>query len=487
MVPLMTFTYEQYIDGTWTGAAGGGTWDVIDPATEAVVRTVPFGGRDDCRSAIEAAARAFPGWSRRTAYERGALLQQAAARMRALADEVALTTAAECGKPLAQARGEWLVAADLFDWFAEEGKRAYGRTIPSRVASKRMTVLRQPLGVVGVITAWNFPAYNPARAWAAALAAGCTVVGRPSEFTPLTAMAMTAVLADAGLPPGVLNLVNGDPEAMGQEMLDHPAVRKISFTGSVRVGKILMDGASRTVTRLSLELGGNAPVIVLPGVDLDQVAAGAVASKFRNNGQVCVAPQRFLVHRQVADRFAEVVAARAAKLRLGSGVDASVQVGPLINAKQRDRVEALVGDAASRGAEVRAGGRRPSALPRGYFFEPTVLAGVKPEMPVFQEEIFGPVMPLVVVDDLDEALVLANQTPYGLAAYVWTNDLREATRAAEALEFGMVGINEWVPHATEAPFGGWKQSGLGHESGAEGLAEYLETKLVAIGGLQSPV
>jgi len=479
----MVFTYQQYIDGAWAGAGDGGTWDVVNPATEEVVHTVPFGGREDCRAAIEAAARAFPAWSRRTPYERGVILQKAAGRMRELADELARTTVLECGKPFAQARGEWLVSADLFDWFAEEGKRAYGRTIPSRVASKRMTVLRQPMGVIGVITAWNFPAYNPARAWAAALAAGCTVVGRASEFTPLTAMAMAEILVEAGIPAGVMNLVNGDPEGMGQEMLDHPAVRKIHFTGSVRVGKLLMDGASRTVTRLSLELGGNAPVIVMPDVDLDQVTAGAVTSKFRNNGQVCVAPQRFLVHRQVADAFADSVARRASALRMGSGLEADVQVGPLINARQRDRVEALVADAASHGVEVRAGGHRPAGLPHGYFFEPTVLSGVRPEMPVFQEEIFGPVMPVVTFDDLDEALSLANRTPYGLAAYVWTNDLRAAVRASEGLEFGIVGVNEWAPHATEAPFGGWKQSGLGHESGAEGLSEDLETKLVSVGGL----
>jgi succinate-semialdehyde dehydrogenase len=479
----MAFTYQQYIDGSWTGASGGGAWDVINPATEDVVRTVPFGTRADCRAAIEAAARAFPAWSRRTAYERGAILQKGAARMRELADDLARTTVLESGKPFPQARGEWVVAADLFDWFAEEGKRAYGRTIPSRVATKRMTVLRQPMGVIGVITAWNFPAYNPSRAWAAALAAGCTVVGRPSEFTPLTAMAMTELLAEAGLPPGVLNLINGDPETMGQEMLDHPAMRKISFTGSVRVGKLLMDGASRTVTRLSLELGGNAPVIVMPDVDLEQVTASAVTSKFRNNGQVCVAPQRFLVHRTVAEAFADHAASRARQLKVGSGLESDVQVGPLINARQRDRVEALVRDASDRGVAVRAGGRRPAALARGYFYEPTVLSGVRPDMPVFEEEIFGPVMPVIPFDDVEEALALANRTPYGLAAYVWTNDLRAAVKLSEGLEFGIVGINEWAAHATEAPFGGWKQSGLGHESGAEGLSEYLETKLVATGGL----
>jgi succinate-semialdehyde dehydrogenase len=477
--------HQQYIDGAWTDAPGGGTWDVINPATEQAITTVPFGGRDDCAAAIDAAARAFPTWSRQTPYERGACLARAASLMRERADALAHTTVLESGKPFVQARGEWLVAADLFEWFAEEGKRAYGRTIPSRVASKRLTVLRQPLGVVGVITAWNFPAYNPARAWAAALAAGCTVVGRPSEFTPLTAMDLTGVLVEAGIPAGVMNLVNGEPEAMGQAMLDHPACRKISFTGSVRVGKILMDGASRTVTRLSLELGGNAPVIVLPDVDPPRVAAGAVTSKFRNNGQVCVAPQRFLVHRRVADAFGETAASSASVLRVGDGLERETQVGPLINARQRDRVEVLVGDAARSGAEVRTGGRRPERLSRGYFFEPTVISNVEPGMSVFREEIFGPVMPIVAFDDLDEAIALANDTPYGLAAYVWTNDLRAAIKASEGLHFGMVGVNEWSPHATEAPFGGWKQSGMGHESGAEGLAEYLETKLVSIGGIDA--
>ena len=478
----MTAPYQQLIDGHWTDAEGGGRWDVINPATEETIRSVPFGARADCHSAIEAAARALPAWSGKTAYERGAILARTAQLLRERADEIGRTTVMESGKPLAQGKGECFVAADLFDWFAEEGKRAYGRTIPSRAPNKRMTVLRQPLGVVGVITAWNFPAYNPSRAWAAALAAGCTVVGRPSEFTPLTAMLIAQALVDAGIPPGAFNLVNGDPESMGQEMLDHPALRKISFTGSVRVGKILMDGASRTVTRLSLELGGNAPVLILSDVDVEAVAAGSVASKFRNNGQVCVSPQRFIVHEKVADEFAESITARAKKLRLGNGLEQESQVGPLINARQRDRVEALVASAGS-GVQVRSGGRRPEAMAKGFFYEPTVLTGVTPEMPLYQEEIFGPVLPLTSFHDLDEAVALANSTPYGLAAYVWTNDLRAAIRASERLEFGMVGVNEWTPQATEAPFGGWKQSGLGHESGAEGLEEYLETKLVSMGDL----
>lgn len=479
----MTPHFQQLIDGAWTDAMDGGRWEVMNPATEETIRSVPFGAGADCHAAIEAAARAFPAWASRTPYDRGVILARTALLLRDRADQIGRATVMESGKPYPQGKGECLVAADLFDWFAEEGKRAYGRTIPSRAPGKRMTVLRQPLGVVGVITAWNFPAYNPSRAWAAALAAGCTVVGRPSEFTPLTAMLIAEALVDAGIPPGVFNLVNGDPESMGQEMLDHPACRKISFTGSVRVGKLLMDGASRTVTRLSLELGGNAPVLVLPDVDVESVAKGSVASKFRNNGQVCVSPQRFIVHRRVAEEFAERVTERARTLRVGNGLEKDSQVGPLINARQRDRVEALVAGASAAGVEVRTGGRRPASLAKGFFYEPTVLANVRPEMPVYHEEIFGPVLPLTAFDELDEAIHLANSTPYGLAAYVWTNDLRAAIRASEGLEFGMIGVNEWTPQATEAPFGGWKQSGLGHESGAEGLEEYLETKLVSMGDL----
>ncbi len=389
----------------------------------------------------------------------------------------------ECGKPFIQARGEWLVSADLFEWFAEEGKRAYGRVVPARVGTRRQMVLKQPVGVVGVITAWNFPAYNIARASAAALAAGCTVVSRPSEFTPLTAMEMVGVLTEAGLPPGVMNVVNGEPDAMGQAMLAHLACAKVHFTGSVRVGKHLMDGASKTVTRLSLELGGNAPVLVFPDVDLKQVAAGAVASKFRNGGQVCVAPQRFLVHRHVAHEFVEHVADRVASLRIGSGLDPETQVGPLINARQRDRVAALVESARSAGATVRVGGSRPPDRDKGFFYQPTLVADVKPSMPLYGGEIFGPVMPVASFGDLDEAVAVANSTRYGLAAYVWTNDLRTAIRAWEQLEFGMIGVNEWAPHSSEVPFSGWKESGLGRESGLEGLEEYLETKVVAIGGL----
>ena len=477
----MAYAYKQFIDGEWVEASNGTTWDVINPATEEKVRAVPYGNGADARRAIQAAARAFPAWRSSTAYERAAVLKRASDLMRARLDDLARTSVQECGKPFAQAKGEWSVVADLFEWFAEEGKRAYGRTIPSRVGSKRLTVLKQPMGVAGVITAWNFPAYNPGRAWAAALAAGCTVVGRPSEYTPLSAMEMANIIAEAGVPRGVLNLINGEPDPMGQAMLDDPACRKISFTGSVRVGKLLMDGASRTVTRLGLELGGNAPVLIFPDVDLEEVATGSVATKYRNDGQVCISPQRFLVHRKVNDEFLDKVVPRVKSLRLGEGLDPQTQVGPLINARQRDRVATMVADARGQGVEVLAGGQRLER--KGYFYEPTVLARVQPSMPIYSEEIFGPVMPVVAFDELEQALALANDTSYGLAAYVWTKDMKTALRAYEGLEFGMIGVNEWGPNATEAPFGGWKQSGIGHECGREGLEDYLETKLVTIGGL----
>jgi len=477
----VAYTYKQYIDGEWVDASNGATWDVINPATEEVIRTVPYGNEEDARRAIQAAARAFPAWRASTAYERAAILKRASDIMRARLDDLARTSVQECGKPAAQAKAEWAVVADLFEWFAEEGKRAYGRTIPSRAGGKRLTVLKQPMGVAGVITAWNFPAYNPGRAWAAAMAAGCTVVGRASEYTPLTAMEMANIVAEAGVPRGVLNLVNGEPDPMGQAMLDDPACRKISFTGSVRVGKLLMDGASRTVTRLGLELGGNAPVLIFPDVDLEEVAKGSVATKYRNDGQVCIAPQRFLVHRKVNDEFLERVVPRVKALRLGDGLDPQTQVGPLINARQRDRVDTMVADARRQGVEVLAGGSRLER--KGYFYEPTVLARVQPSMPVYAEEVFGPVMPVVPFDELEQALAIANDTVYGLAAYVWTRDMKTAVRAYEGLEFGMIGVNDWAPNATEAPFGGWKQSGIGHECGQEGLEDYLETKLVTIGGL----
>jgi len=473
----------QLIDGRWVGAEGGGRRDVIDPATEEVIASLPYGGAADAIAAIDAAHRALPAWRARTPYERGAILARAAELLRGRAEQLAELTVRESGKPRAEAVREWQIAGDLFEWFAEEGKRVHGYTIPSRVATKRMMVLREPIGVVGVITAWNFPAYNPARAVAAALAAGCTAVVRPAELTPLSAMAIAAALEEAGLPPGAANLVHGEPGPMGQAMLEHPDLRKLSFTGSVAVGKLLMDGASRTMTRLSLELGGNAPVLVLPDADVEAVARGAVAARFRNAGQVCISPQRFFVERARLPAFEEVVVEEARRLPVGSGLQPGTRVGPLISARHRERVEGLIAAATAMGARVRTGGVRPPG--RGYFLEPTVLGDVAPASPAFAEEVFGPVFAVTPFEQLDDAIAAANATRYGLAAYVFTNDLAAAMRAYERLEFGMIGVNEWAPHATEAPFAGRKDSGAGHECGREGLLDNLETKLVSFGGVRS--
>jgi acyl-CoA reductase-like NAD-dependent aldehyde dehydrogenase len=479
----MAYIYRQFIAGNWRDASNGGTWDVVNPATEEVIRTVPFGGAEDCRLAIEAAHAAYPQWSQETAYTRAGHLKRAAELMRERNADLAQTTVLECGKPLLQAKAEWGVAADLFEWFAEEGKRAYGRLVPSRNAARRQLVLKQPIGVVGMITAWNFPAYNVARAAAAALAAGCTLVIRPSEYTPLTAMEMVNILVEAGLGAGRVNLINGEPQSMGQEMLRNPRCAKLHFTGSQRVGKLLMDGASKTVTRLSLELGGNAPVLIFPDVDLEQVAAGAVAAMFRTGGQVCIAPQRFFVHEAIAGQFTECVTSLVSKLKVGNGLEPDCAVGPLINAAQRDRVEEMVVTARDAGARISTGGRRPLDRPRGYYFEPTVAIDVPMETTLLQNEIFGPVMPIVTFSEAKQAIAYANSTRFGLSAYVWTNHLRTAVQTAERLEFGLVGVNEWAPQSPEVPFPGWKESGMGHECGAEGLDEYQETKVIAIGGL----
>ena len=477
----MAYTYLQRIGGNWLPAISSKTKKVLNPATEEPVREVPYGDGGDCRLAIEAAAAAFPVWSRSSAYERANVLKRAAELIRERLAELGHTTVLESGKPILQAKGEWGAAADLFEWFAEEGKRAYGRVIPARNPARRLIVLRQPLGVVGIITAWNFPIYNIARAAAAALAAGCAIVIRPSESTPQTAMELVNLLMEAGIPDGVVNLVNGQSSSIGQEMLDNPLCAKIHFTGSPRVGRILMDGASKTITRLSLELGGNAPVLIFPDVDLDQVATGAVVAKFRNAGQVCISPQRFLVHRSIVADFSAKVAALTAKLKLGNGLDESTNIGPLINAKHREHIEEVVRQSVANGAKILTGGQRPAALDRGYFYEPTVLAGVTTASPAFAEEIFGPVLPITSFDATADAIRLANATRHGLAAYIWTNDLRVAREASEALEFGMIAVNDWTPHATEGPFTGWKESGIGRESGMEGLDEYLETKLISIG------
>jgi len=472
-----------FINGVWIDAIDQGSMALINPATEDMITTLSCAGAKDGHIAIDAAAAAFKNWGKTTPYVRAAILKKAAQLIRERQDSFAKDMVLESGKPLAEAKGEWAVAANLFEWYGEEAKRAYGRVIPAGRPDKRSSVIYQPLGVIGVITAWNFPAYNPARAWAAALAAGCTVVAKPAETTPLSAFHMVEVLNEAGLPKGVLNLVIGDPSAIGDAMLDHPALRKISFTGSTRVGKLLMDGASRTHTRLSLELGGNAPVLIFDDVDVDAIAKAAAVARFRNNGQVCIAPQRFYVHQKIYAEFAGLATKYVAELKMGSGFDEGVQVGPLITQKQRDSVLALLEQARSEDAQILTGGHPPKDGEKGFFIAPAVVACAGQDSVLARQEIFGPVLPLFSFKDLEDGIAKANDTEYGLAAYLFTNNLQTAIEASEKLEFGIVGINEWAPHGTESPFGGWKYSGQGHESGSEGLYEYLEKKLISIGGL----
>jgi acyl-CoA reductase-like NAD-dependent aldehyde dehydrogenase len=472
------------IDGEWVDAADGGTWNLLNPATEESLGIMPFGGAADASAAIDAAQRAFPAWSRKTPYERAEVLMRAAAWVRERIKELGAITSEESGKPLREATAEWMTVGNLLEWYAEEGKRAYGRTIPSRRADRRIIVIYQPIGVVGTITAWNFPAYNVARAWAAALAAGCTVVGRPSEYTPRSAMLLAQALHEAGCPRGVINLINGDPDAQGKVMLHDPRCRKISFTGSTRVGKLLMRGAAETVTKLALELGGNAPVIIFPDAPggVEAVARAAVQAKYRNCGQVCIAPQRFFVHATIVEEFTERAAELSAGLRVGIGLDAATDVGPLINAAQRERLEMMVMDAVNEGAQILTGGSRPAHLPRGYFYQPTVIGGLKPTMRIYSDEIFGPVLPIVPFYDVEEVLAMANDTEYGLAAYVQTGSLNTAVKMYESLDYGMVAVNDWLPSTPEAPFGGVKQSGIGRECGQEGLEKFLEAKTVYLGG-----
>jgi acyl-CoA reductase-like NAD-dependent aldehyde dehydrogenase len=474
--------FRQRIGGAWVDAVGGGSWDLVNPATEEVIEEIPFGDGHDAYAAIDAAEDAFPAWARLTPYERGAILERAAVVIEDNLEEYARITTEESGKPLAQAKGEWQTAPNQLRWAAGEAQRLYGRWIPSRMANRRIDVTYHPLGVIGVITAWNFPVYNQTRAISSALAAGCTVVSRPSEYTPRSAMLVAHALAEAGLPDGVLNVINGEPESMGQAMLDDKRLKKIQFTGSTRVGRLLMDGASRTVTRLSLELGGNAPVLVFPDAgDIAAVARSAMRTKVRNNGQVCISPQRFYVHDAVVEEFNESAVSTAEEQVVGNGLDPDTTVGPLINARQRDRVVDLVSSSVHQGAKVLTGGDRLDQP--GYFYQPTVLTDVKPGAPVHEEEIFGPVMPVIPFDDIEEAIATANATDYGLAAYVYTRDLGTAFKVSEELEFGMIGINDWHPSTPEAPFGGFKQSGLGRESGLEGIHEYVEPKTRYFGGM----
>jgi len=472
-----------YIDGEWRQAASGRTFESHDPATGVLIDRVADGGVDDVRAAIDAAAAAFDPWAARTAYERSSFLYAAHQVMLERKESLAALMTQEQGKPLRMARNEVGYAADFLLWFAEEAKRNYGETIPSARADQRFLVLHQPVGVVGAITPWNYPISMLTRKIAPALAAGCTVVLKPAEQTPLCAVETFKVFHDAGIPPGVVNLVpTSDPEAVGGELVENRKVRKIAFTGSTEVGKSIAADAARHVKRVSLELGGHAPFIVLEDADPVRAAKGAAAVKFLNTGQACICPNRLFVHRSLADTFVATLQQRFEALKAGAGSTEGVTVGPLIDAAALDKMERQVADAVAKGARVVTGGRRlvDDGLDRGCFYAPTLLADVTPDMLIHREETFGPIAPVIVFDTDDEVIEMANDTDYGLASYVYTNNLSRAFRVFERLNFGMVGVNDINPTSAAAPFGGVKESGLGVEGARQGLAEYLETKLVGI-------
>ncbi len=473
---------QGFIGGEWVDADSGKTFPVHNPATGQVLAQVADMGAEETRRAIQAADTAWPAWRGLTAGERAAILRRWNDLILEHQEDLALLMTLEQGKPLFEARGEVRYGASFVEWFAEEARRVYGDVIPSHVGNARLVVVKQPVGVVGAITPWNFPNAMITRKVAPALAAGCTVVIKPAEDTPLSALALAELAQRAGFPPGVLNVVTAlDPVPVGQELTANPTVRKISFTGSTQVGKLLLRQSADTVKRVSLELGGNAPFIVFDDAEVDEAVAGALACKYRNAGQTCVCANRIFVHTAVYDEFARKYADAVSRLKVGYGLEEGVVIGPLINEAAVEKVERLLEDAVQKGARVILGGRRH---PRGgTFFEPTVVTEVTPEMAFTQEEIFGPIVPLYRFRTEEEVIHLANSTRYGLAAYFYSRDIGRVWRVAEGLEYGMVGINTGLISTAVAPFGGVKESGLGREGSRYGIDEYVEIKYLCMGGI----
>jgi succinate-semialdehyde dehydrogenase/glutarate-semialdehyde dehydrogenase len=472
---------QAYINGQWIDADSGATLAVTNPANGDVIAEVARCSTAETRRGIEAADAALPAWRSKTAKERAAYLRKWFNLMMEAQEDLAIILTAEQGKPLAEARGEIAYGANYIEWFAEEGKRIYGDTIPQAANDKRIVCIRQPVGVVACITPWNFPNAMLTRKIAPALAAGCTVVCKPANATPLSAYAFVELAERAGIPAGVINIVTGETQAIGAEMTSNPTVRKLTFTGSTPVGKKLMADCAATVKRTSMELGGNAPFIVFDDADLDAAVAGAMLSKYRNAGQTCVCANRILVQEGCYDAFAEKLAAAASELKMGDGTQADTTVGPLITAEAAADVMSFVDDAVSKGATALLGGK-PSEL-GGNFVEPTILTNVTADMKVFREEIFGPVAPLFKFKTEEEAIQMANDTEVGLASYFYSRDIGRIWRVAEALEYGMVGINEGIISNEAAPFGGVKESGQGREGSKYGLDDYLEMKYMCIGGI----
>ncbi len=477
------FREHCYLDGQWIQADSAKSFAVHIKADGSVLGHVPECGAAETRRAIEAAQKALPAWAARSALERGKILKKLAALMMEHQEDLARLMTAEQGKPLAEARGEVGYAASFFDWFAEEGRRLYGEVIPSPMADKRFLTLRQPIGVVGAITPWNFPSAMITRKAGPALAAGCTIVIKPAESTPYSAFALAELAHRAGVPAGVFNVITGQPNDIGMELTSNPTVAKVSFTGSTPVGKRLMAQCATTVKKVSLELGGNAPFIVFADADLEAAVAGAMISKYRNAGQTCVCANRLLVEDSIYDAFVAKLIEATSKLRVGDGLAGPTEQGPLINEKAVEKVEDHIKDAQAHGATVALGGHRHRL--GGTFFEPTILTGVTPAMKVAREETFGPVAPVFRFKTEAEAVAMANDTEFGLAAYFYSRDINRVWRVSEALEYGIVGVNTGIISATEAPFGGVKQSGIGREGSSHGITDYTEIKYVCMGGLTS--
>ncbi|MBV9659217.1 MAG: NAD-dependent succinate-semialdehyde dehydrogenase [Verrucomicrobia bacterium] len=471
------FRDRCYLNGQWIG--GPSTFPVRNPATGAVLANVPNLGAAETRQAIAAAAAAFPAWAAQTAKARAAILRRWFELLLENQEDLARLMTAEQGKPLAESRGEIAYGASFIEWFAEEARRADGAVIPSPQADKRIVVLKQPIGVCAAITPWNFPNAMITRKVAPALAAGCTILIKPAEQTPLSALALAALAEQAGMPRGVLNVLTGDAAAIGGELTSNPAVRHLSFTGSTEIGRLLMGQCAPTVKKIALELGGNAPFIVFDDADLDAAIEGAIASKFRNAGQTCVCANRIFAQAGIHDAFVQKLGEKMQAFRIGDGMEEGVVIGPLIDEGAVRKVEAHIADAVAHGARVTLGGKRL----HGTFFEPTLLTGATQEMLAAQEETFGPLAPIFRFEKDADALRLANATESGLAAYFYTRDVRRAWRVAEALEYGMVGINTGILSCCEAPFGGVKQSGIGREGSRYGIDEYLEMKYLSFGGV----
>ncbi|GAB4073036.1 NADP-dependent succinate-semialdehyde dehydrogenase [Barrientosiimonas marina] len=475
---IKTDSYLMNINGEWTGGDLD-TLGVVNPATNETVGKVPYGGENETEQAIDAAYDAFQTWSERSSHERAGYLKKLFQLMHDNLEDLAQTMTAEMGKPIDESRGEVKYAASFIEWFAEEGKRVYGDTVPTHTPGKRLQVWKKPVGVVAAITPWNFPAAMLTRKMGPALASGCTVIMKPSSESPLTAVKLMELCEEAGFPKGVVNLMTGSSSKFAKTVMENSKVRKVTFTGSTEVGKTLIKQSADQVKKLSLELGGHAPLVVLDDADIDQAVKGTVQSKFRNAGQTCICANRIYVQEGVYDDYVDKLSKEVQKLKVGNGTDESVDIGPLINQDGLDKVKHHVDDAASKGATVVTGG---DALHEndGVFYQPTVVKDVDQSMVVMQEETFGPVTPVEKITSDAEAAKLANDTPYGLAAYVFTNDVSRGMQLIENLDFGIVGWNDGGPSAAQVPFGGMKQSGIGREGGHEGIEEYVESQYVSI-------